>query len=69
MWKQGDGPIGEFVLKAGTTYNLSLEMDWTDDEIPRDFSVVAHGMGGGTLELTKVGGAASATLPALERAG
>ena len=69
MWKQGDGALGEYTVKAGTTYNIGLELDWSDEEIARDFSVVVHGMGGGGLTLTKVGGAASATLPVLERAG
>ena len=69
MWKQGEGPLGEYELKAGTSYTVGLEMDWTDEEVARDFSVVAHGMGGGAVTLTKSDGAATASLPVLERAG
>ena len=51
MWKQGDGNIGEKQLKAGVIYYLTLEMNWLDEEISPDFSVVVYGMGNGNVHI------------------
>ena len=65
-WKTGDADFGQVDLEAGRTYEIHMEMDWEDVEEARDFSVVVHGMSGGTITVTKSDGTASATLPALE---
>ena len=62
----GDADFGQVDLEAGRTYEIVMEMNWDDEEEARDFSVVVHGMSGGTVTVTRSDGAASATLPALE---
>ena len=52
-WKQGDGRVGERAVKAKQTYFLTVEMDWTDEEISPDFSVVVHGLGGGKVMILR----------------
>ena len=64
----GDVDFGIVELKAGKTYTIGLEMDWTDEEKARDFSVVVNGMGGGAVTVTESTGKASATLPVITRA-
>jgi hypothetical protein len=56
-------------LNANEEYKISVEMDWTNEEVPRDFSVVVHGMSGGTVRLVKDDGAASDTLPVIHKEG
>lgn len=51
------------MVKANQTYYLTLEMDWTDEEISPDFSVVVYGLGGGEVGILSKDRRESAQLP------
>ena len=46
-----------------------MELDWTDEEVARDYSVVAHGMSGHTVTVERSDKKASDKLPAITRKG
>ena len=68
-FKMGDLDFGQVELKAGKTYTVNVELDWTDEEVARDFSVVAHGMSGHTVTIERSDKKASDKLPAITRKG
>ena len=59
----------EFIAEPGVEYTVHTEWDWTNPEIPKDFSLVAYGMGGQELQLTHKGGLQSVDLPYQPRMG
>ena len=56
-------------MTAMQTYYLTLEMDWRDEEISPDFSVVVHGMSGGPVHILKSDRKESAQLPDITLSG
>ena len=61
--------FGQVALKAGQTYTVEIEMDFGDEEVARDFSVVANGMSGGAVTVARSDGVATAKLPVIWRNG
>ena len=39
-------------LTKDQTYELHMEMHWTDPETAKDFSIIAQGKDNGTIEIT-----------------
>ena len=54
-------------MEAGKEYYLNADLHWDDDEVAKDFSVVAQGVGGGDIEITHWKGLQSKTLGHVER--
>ena len=60
--------MDSFVAKANVEYTINIEWDWTNPEIPKDFSITAFGNGEG-VELWNTSGRQSDAMPHQARKG
>ena len=63
----GESDQFEATLTKDQTYELHMDMHWSDPETAKDFSIIAQGQDGGDIEITHWKGIESATLPLIER--
>ena len=63
----GESEQYEGTLTKDQTYELHMDMHWSDPETAKDFSIIAQGQDGGDIEITHWKGIKSATLPLIKR--
>ena len=65
-WNAGETEM-DTILEKDVTYEIHLDLDWSDPKMAKDISIIAQGKDGGAIELKHWKGLKSATFPRIER--
>ena len=63
----GESDQFEATLTKDQTYELHMDMHWSDPETAKDFSIIAQGQDGGDIEITHWKGLKTAKFPIITR--